>query len=64
MRDDQIKHMVDRFLGWRLPDGFNPDGGIDFNRFDSSTPPPIGTNLFTANQAEEMVRYMLEGMPK
>lgn len=23
MTDDQIKHMVDRFLGWKLPDDFS-----------------------------------------
>ena len=26
--DEQIKYMRDRFLGWKLPEGFNPDGGI------------------------------------
>jgi hypothetical protein len=62
--DDQIKYMVDRFLGWTLPSDFNPDGGISF------TPPkpscfymPIGTNLFDVFQAEAMVRYMIDGMP-
>lgn len=64
--DDQIKHMTDRFLMWRLPDHFRPDAGISF------TPPnyapgidrnPRGTNLFDATQAEAMVRYMIEGMP-
>jgi hypothetical protein len=28
MADDQIKHMIYRFLSWRLPENFNPDGGI------------------------------------
>ena len=26
MNDEQIKHMVNRFLGWKLPDDFHPDG--------------------------------------
>lgn len=26
----QIKHMVERFLNWRLPENFNPDAGISF----------------------------------
>ena len=26
----QIKHLVDRFLGWRLPENFQPDCGISF----------------------------------
>lgn len=69
MTDEQIKHMVDRFLGWKLPESFNPDGGITFERFDerfSSHRPrnePSGTNLFDATQADVMVRYMVEGMP-
>jgi hypothetical protein len=73
MTEDQIKHMVSRFLCWRLPDDFHPDAGIkfepDFNvEYNASQgrPPsrhePTGTNLFTAIQAEKMVRHMLEGM--
>lgn len=59
MTDEQIKHMVNRFLAWKLPDDFGPDGGV------SKAPgsQPVGTNLLTATQAEAMVRHMLEGMP-
>jgi hypothetical protein len=66
---DQIKHMVDRFLGWKLPESFNPDDGISFEPIAGKDGPypfrrrPTGTNLFSADQAEEMVRYMLEEMP-
>lgn len=74
MTDDQIKHMVQRFLGWRLPDNFSPDCGITFSpefnvEFNAGRgrPPdrhqPVGTNLLDAGQAEAMVRYMAEGMP-
>lgn len=69
MTDEQIKYMVDRFLGWRLPENFNPDAGISFERtFNNHLPQPmkyepIGTNLFDASQAVEMVRYMVEGLP-
>lgn len=69
MTDAQIKHMVDRFLGWRLPDDFRPDAGISFEAHYSNGMPmggmhqPSGTNLFDATQAAEMVRYMLEGLP-
>lgn len=65
MTDAKIKHMVDRFLGWRLPENFNPDAGISFQKtFNENTPYPMkheptGTNLFDASQAEEMIRYML-----
>ena len=69
MTDDQIKHMVERFLGWRLPENFRPDCGIHFDadaakklnpinhRYE-----PVGTNLFDYTQAETMVRHMVEGL--
>lgn len=66
----QIKHMVNRFLGWRLPENFNPDAGISFKpTFNDHLPVPMkheptGTNLFDAQQAEAMVRYMIEGLPR
>jgi hypothetical protein len=69
MTEDQIKHMVDRFLGWKLPENFNPDDGISFKRtFNDHLPTPSkhepsGTNLFDATQADAMVRYMIEGLP-
>lgn len=74
MTDEQIKHMVNRFLGWRLPENFRPDAGIsfnpeynsDFNRLHGLPPSrhqPIGTNLLDAEQAEAMIRYLVEGLP-
>lgn len=57
-----VKHMVNRFLGWKLPTNFNPDCGITFDksRIHASSW-PTGTNLIDASQAAVMVRYMLEG---
>ena len=74
MTEDQIKHMVNRFLSWKLPASFQPDAGISFNpeynvEYNASRgkPParhePVGTNLFTAPEAEAMIRHMVEGMP-
>ena len=66
MTEDQIKHMVDRFLGWRLPKNFNPDAGISYKRptyLPAVDATPQGTNLLDAEQATAMVRYMLEGLP-
>ncbi|MFP5078295.1 hypothetical protein ACLE20_13385 [Rhizobium sp. YIM 134829] len=69
MTEEQIKRMVNRFLGWRLPTSFAPDGGISFRRtFNEHTSHPMeakptGTNLFTASEAEAMIRYMLEDEP-
>lgn len=70
--EDQIKHMTNRFLGWRLPEDFRPDDGISFEPFfnvewnaKQGKPPqrrtPTGTNLFSYTQAEAMVRYMIDG---
>jgi hypothetical protein len=70
MTEDQIKHMAEQFLRWKLPENFNPDGGISFQKtFNENTPwprkaEPVGTNLFDYNQAMEMVRHMIDGMPR
>lgn len=69
MTDAQIKHMVDRFLSWKLPADFSPDAGISFKAtFNEHTAHPMkhepsGTNLLSAAQAEAMIRHMLEGIP-
>lgn len=69
MTDEQIKHMVDRFLQWKLPQDFSPDCGISFKaEFNEQTEypsrhEPTGTNLFHAIQAEQMVRFMADGLP-
>lgn len=69
MTEEQIKHMRDRFLFWKLPATFKPDCGIHFDadaakklspsnhRYE-----PVGTNLFDAAEAEAMVQHMVEGM--
>lgn len=70
LSDEQVKHMVDRFLAWRLPENFSPDGGISFKpTFNDHLPTPTkhepsGTNLFDYDQAEAMVRYMTQGLPE
>lgn len=69
MTEDQIKHMVFRFLSWRLPEDFSPDGGISFKaEFNQHTEfpmkhEPVGTNLLDASQARKMIEFMIEGMP-
>ena len=65
MTEKQVQYLVNRFLAWRLPASFAPDAGISYIRPDypESYPGPTGTNLFSAEQAELMVRHMVEGMP-
>jgi hypothetical protein len=64
-----IEHMVNRFLSWKLPEPFRPDGGIYFEpRGNPGTAreykrEPTGTNLLDATQARAMVTYMLDGFP-
>lgn len=68
--EDQIEHMVQRFLAWYLPETFRPDAGISFKaEYNEGTAwpgrhRPMGTNLFNYVEAKEMVRHMLEGLPK
>lgn len=54
-----VRRAVSRFLSWQLPNSFAPDGGI---RFDGSLSPhwPTGTNLFSFDQAEAMLRHVLD----
>lgn len=74
LTDEQVKHMANRFLGWKLPENFHPDDGISFEpEFNKEwnaaqgKPPqrrtPTGTNLFNYTQAVEMVKHMIEGLP-
>ena len=56
-----IAKMVDRFLAWKLPKDFNPDGGITFTpEANVGTPhpyrhEPMGTNLLNGVQAKAML---------
>ena len=69
--EEIIKEATNRFLGWKLPEDFAPDCGIEFQKefnvsynANQGLPPckhePVGTNLFDAQQAKAMVRYILE----
>ncbi len=69
MTEDQIKHMAQRFLCWKLPENFHPDCGISFTPdYNTLTKKPAkhepsGTNLFDYTQALAMVRHMVDGLP-
>lgn len=69
MTEEQIKHMTEQFLRWKLPDPWHPDGGISFDRMMNvgtqyeRKREPVGTNLFDYTQAKAMVLHMLDGLP-
>jgi hypothetical protein len=66
MTDEQIDHLVNRFMSWKLPADFNPDGGISAVRPNYAPGvlwEPVGTNLLNYHQAKAMVLHMLDGMP-
>lgn len=58
------QEMVDRFLSWPLPKGFSPDCGISFDGRGKDARGyekqwPVGTNLFSAEQARNMLEYVV-----
>lgn len=67
----QVGEMVNRFLGWKLPQDFSPDCGISFKRESDYDHPqfgrtkfePVGTNLLHAGQAKEMFEYCSHTAP-
>jgi hypothetical protein len=63
MSNEIIDSMVNRFLSWQLPKDFAPDCGIEFKTPADDAPDhfwPIGTNLFTEDQARAMVEHIIE----
>ena len=65
MTEAEIKAAVSRFLAWKLPEDFSPDGGISFAGSHESPGgqvypyTPTGTNLLNATQAEAMIRHIV-----
>lgn len=57
-----VEAMVNRFLSWKLPKDFHPDGGMVFTptkgRGYDSPHWPCGTNLMTAEQARKMFEHV------
>ena len=56
-----IDKLVDRFLCMKMPEDFAPDAGISFKTEAHYDSPhwPIGTNLFTAEQARDFLSKLL-----
>lgn len=55
--------MVTRFLAWRLPSDFNPDGYISFDAKRAAEVRLVhfGTHLLNAHQARAMLEHVLAG---
>ena len=67
-REPTIAEMVNRFLAWPLPKDFRPDCGISFDgreddEWNKNKTWPVGTNLFTADQAREMFEHVMQAAP-
>jgi hypothetical protein len=60
-----IELLVNKFIAWKLPADFNPDNGISFEPKGNVGSPheyarnPVGTNLLSADQARQMIEYLL-----
>ena len=63
-----VERAVTRFLSWKLPKDFHPDGGVVFiptkGRGYDSPYWPCGTNLLNAQQARDLLRYVLAAAPE
>jgi len=57
-----VEEMARRFLGWRIPDSFSPDCYVMFDRerAKANNSWPIGTNIFSLDEAMNMVNYLLD----
>jgi hypothetical protein len=61
------KAMAYKFCGWPLPKSFSPDCGISFDgrkddKWNKNKTWPIGTNLFTVDQAAEMFEHCFKDL--
>lgn len=61
LKPAQIDHMTERFLSWRLPADFAPDGGVVFQPLRQHW--PLGTNLLTWSQARAMIKAIAADLP-
>lgn len=61
----QVRDNRHRFLSWKLPAPWHPDGGIKFTPDDQHPEIyPTGTNLFDATQTDAMVHYLVDGLSR
>ena len=65
MTETTAKALAVKLMAWKLPQDFSPDCFISFDRERATANGswPVGTNLLTVAQAEQMFAYVLEGSP-
>ena len=56
MTEEEKKKLVDRFLSWPLPTSVCSDQCVCVPNY----PNRVGTNLLTADEAKQMIEYLLE----
>lgn len=57
----ELDEMTNRFLAWKLPADFAPDGGVA--RTESFSEHTSGTNVLNYDQAREMLRHVVSECP-
>lgn len=55
LKASEIKAVVDRFLGWPLPESVCSDTCVTMRPYQF---PRSGTNLLTADEARQMIEYL------
>jgi hypothetical protein len=55
-----VEALTNRFLRWPLPQSVNSDTCVTYNTYEY---PRHGTNLLSADEARQMIEYLLEGEP-
>ena len=65
MTETTAKALAVKLMAWKLPQDFSPDCFISFDRERATANGswPVGTNLLTVAQAEQMFAYVLDGSP-
>jgi len=61
VNEEQIEHMTTRFLTWKLPKDVCLATPPKYA--DGSVAPLFGRNLLYRQQAQDMIRYMIEDLP-
>lgn len=56
MNEEELKRAVDRFLSWPMPDSVCSDLCATIRGYKNR----IGTNLLTADEARQMLEYVLK----